>query len=245
MTHVKICGCMRVGDAIVAAEAGADFIGLMFAESRRRVTLEEAAQIVAALGEPLRDVEQGPPVPRHAASTTRPDADDLARWFTDGAAALDRLLARKRPLVVGVFEDQPIELVDEIADEIGLDLVQLSGDEPWSDCLLANRQAIKVVRPERGGTAGDVLAGIEPAAIAVMLDASSGRGTPADLGIARAMAAELPLWLAGGLAPENVGDAITDVRPWCVDVSSGVETAGAKDAAKIRAFVAAAKGVRV
>ena len=245
MTRVKICGCMRVGDAVAAAEAGADFIGVMFADSRRRVTLEEAAQIVAAVGGPLREVEQEPPVP-HRASPAATDGPgrDLERWFADGAAALDRLLARKRPLVVGVFADQPIEQVDEIADEIGLDLVQLSGHEPWSDCLLANRQAIKAVRVDATAQASDVLAGMEPASIAVMLDASRGTGTPADREVARALAARLPLWLAGGLSPGNVDDVIAHVRPWCVDVSSGVETDGVKDAAKIRAFVAAAKGVR-
>ena len=243
MTRVKICGCMRVGDAVAAAEAGADFIGVMFADSRRRVTLEEAAQIVAAVGGPLREVEPEPPL--HHASPGAADTErDLERWFADGAAALDRLLARKRPLVVGVFADQPIEQVDEIADEIGLDLVQLSGHEPWSDCLLANRQAIKAVRVDATAQASDVLAGMEPASIAVMLDASRGTGTPADREVARALAARLPLWLAGGLSPGNVDDVIAHVRPWCVDVSSGVETDGVKDAAKIRAFVAAAKGVR-
>ncbi|HEX5478095.1 MAG TPA: phosphoribosylanthranilate isomerase [Dehalococcoidia bacterium] len=248
MTRVKICGCMRVRDAIAAAEAGADFIGVMFADSRRRVTIEEAAQIVGAIGGPLREVEQEPPVPHHASPRGADDAGrDLERWFADGAAALDRLLARKRPLVVGVFADQPIEQVDEIADEIGLDIVQLSGHEPWSDCLLVNRQAIKAVRTDMGmgDGASDVLAAIEPASIAVMLDESRGTGTPADREVARALAARLPLWLAGGLSPENVGDVIADVRPWCIDVSSGVETDGVKDAAKIRAFVAAAKGVRV
>ena len=56
---------------------------------------------------------------------------------------------------MGVFEDQPVEEVNEIADEAGIDLVQLSGDEPWSDCLLANRQAINVVRPRLGMTRRD------------------------------------------------------------------------------------------
>ncbi|MHB8515703.1 MAG: phosphoribosylanthranilate isomerase [Dehalococcoidia bacterium] len=237
MTRVKICGCMRVADAVAAAEAGADFIGIMFADSRRRVALQEAAQIAAAVGQPLRDVEQSDPPPSH-----RVRFDSVEAWFAHGAEALDRLLARKRPLVVGVFEDQPIEDVDEIADEVGLDLVQLSGDEPWSDCLLANRQAIKVVRQRDGMAADDIMRRIEPdAALAVMLAPRRGTGTPGDRAPARALAARMPLWLAGGLAPDTVAAAVRDVRPWCVDVSSGVETGGAKDPAKIAAFVRAVR----
>jgi phosphoribosylanthranilate isomerase len=78
-----------------------------------------------------------------------------------------------------------------------------------------------------------------------MLDPSRGSGTAADLGVAAALAAQMPVWLAGGLTPENVDAAVRRVRPWAVDVSSGVETGGEKDPAKIAAFVRAAKGVAV
>jgi phosphoribosylanthranilate isomerase len=238
MTRVKICGCMRVADAVAAAEAGADFIGIMFADSRRRVSLEEAAQIARAVGTPLREMEQDEPPPLHPGSF-----DSIDAWFTHGAEALDRLLARKRPLVVGVFKDQDIEDVNQIADEACLDLVQLSGAEPWSDCLLANRQAIKVLRPTPTTTAADILARIEPnAALAMMLDPSSGTGAKGDWLVAAEVAAHLPIWLAGGLTPENVAAAITQVNPWAVDVSSGVETNGIKDPKKIAAFIRAARG---
>ena len=65
MTRVKICGCMQVADAIAARDAGADFIGIMFAESRRRVPVEKAALIAAAVGAPMQDVEQDDPPPMH------------------------------------------------------------------------------------------------------------------------------------------------------------------------------------
>lgn len=240
MTRVKICGCMKVADAVAAAEAGADFIGIMFAEkSRRRVSVEEAVLIARAVGTPLREMEQDEPPPLHPGQFGTSEA-----WFSHGAEALERLLSRKRPLVVGVFEDQDIEVVNEIADESGLDLIQLAGSEPWSGALLANRQAIKVVwRPEL--TAAEIEAYVEPgAALAFMLDPSRGSGVKGDWEAAAAVAAKMPLWLAGGLSPENVRDAIAVVRPWAVDVSSGVETNGVKDAAKIAAFVRAAKETR-
>ena len=239
MTRVKICGCMKIADAVAAAEAGADFIGIMFAPiSRRRVSAEEAGLIVRAVGTPLRELVQNEPPPTHSGHF-----DSIEAWFAHGAEALDRLLARKRPLVVGVFADQDIEEVNEIADETGIDLVQLSGNEPWSDALLLNRQAIKAVdQPDKSAVA--IWSGIEPGtSIAMMLDPSRGRGMKADWNVAGELAARLPLWLAGGLTPENVGEAVRTVRPWAVDGSSGVETDGAKDPAKIRAFVQAAKAM--
>ena len=241
MTRVKICGCMKIADAVVAAEAGADFIGIMFAEkSRRRVSPEEAALIVRALGTPLREMGQDEPPPLHAGQFATNEA-----WFSHGAEALERLLSRKRPLVVGVFEDQDSEDVNEIADETGIDLIQLSGSEPWSHALLANRQAIQVLPPRPDMTAADIEAYIEPgAAMVLMLDPSRGSGTMGDWDTAAAVAAKIPIWLAGGLSPENVRDALAAVRPWAVDVSSGVETDGAKDPEKIAAFVRAAKEAR-
>ncbi len=237
MTRVKICGCMRAADAIAAAKAGADFIGIMFADSRRRVSPREASQIVRAVGAPLREMEQDEPPPLHPGHF-----DTIDAWFEHGAQALDRLLARKRPLVVGVFEDQDPEEINNIADETGIDLVQLSGSEPWSDCLLVNRPAIKVLRQQPGMAAADMLACIEPgAAIAFMLDPSRGTGAKGDWAAAADVADRLPLWLAGGLSPDNVAKAIREVRPWAVDVSSGVEVDGAKDASRIAAFVRAVR----
>jgi len=248
MTHVKICGCMRVEDALAAAEAGADFIGLVFAESRRRLEPDEASDIVRALGEPLGHRELSEPPSLHRAGAPESSAVAVEEWFRQGAAALERLLERKRPLTVGVFAGQDLETVNAIADECGLDLVQLSGRESWQDCLLIARQVIKVVHVEQDATAGDVLGRIEVGtAIACLLDTASegaygGSGLTMDWALAREVASRLPIVLAGGLTPQNVADAVRTVRPWGVDVSSGVERDGAKDARKIGAFVHAAKG---
>jgi len=239
MMRVKICGVMRAEDALVAAEAGADFIGLVFAASPRRLSTAQAGEIVRALGSPLRDAATAP--------LRQPEAASPADWFRRAAQALEGLLERKRPLTVGVFADMDFETVNSIADECGVDLIQLSGGESWHDCVLANRQVIKAVHVGEGASADSVLAGIEAgAAVACLLDpqvagARGGTGQRLDWEVAARVARELPIILAGGLTPDNVAEAVRTVRPWAVDVSSGVEREGVKDGDRIRAFVAAAK----
>jgi phosphoribosylanthranilate isomerase len=202
------------------------------------VSTEEAYEIVRALGTPLREMEQPSPP-----SLYRAAAMDVRSWFEHGAAALERLLERKRPLTVGVFAGMSLEEVNEIADETGIDLIQLSGRETWGDCLLANRQVIKAVHVGDGDDAAAVLGRVEAGgAIAVMFDRASdktfgGTGERFDWSVAAGVQSELPVWLAGGLDAGNVGAAIEAVRPWCVDVSSGVETDGYKDHDKVRQFV--------
>jgi phosphoribosylanthranilate isomerase len=244
MVRVKICGCRSVEMALAVAEGGADFVGLMFApNSRRRIEVEDASEIVRALGTPLGELEQEEPP-----ATYRTESDDLRSWFEHGAAALDRMLARKRPLTVGVFAGNDPDEINEIVDECGIDLIQLHGGEPWSACLLANRQVIKAVHLGANDDATAVLGRIEAGtAMAAMLDKGSdagygGLGETLDWGVAAEIAAAMPVWLAGGLSPDNVAEAVKTVRPWAVDVSSGVETDGSKDAAKIRAFIAAVRG---
>ena len=242
MTRVKICGCRSVEHALAAAEAGADFVGLMFAESRRKISPADASEIVRALGSPLAEREMAEPPALH-----RTDATDPRSWFEHSAAALERLLESKRPLTVGVFANNHPEEINEIVDECGIDLIQLSGNEPWSQVFLMNRQVVKVVHVREHDGPDDVLSRIETgSAIAVMLDSAGktpgGTGTAFDWSVAAKVSSSLPLWLAGGLTAANVAQAIEQVQPWCVDVSSGVETDGVKDAVKIQAFVAAARG---
>ncbi len=146
-----------------------------------------------------------------------------------------------------MFAHADPEEVNEIADESGVDLIQLSGGEPWGQCLLANRQVLKVLHIQPSETAAEALGRIETgSALAVMLDrakagAFGGTGEKLDWGVAAEMSAHIPVWLAGGLDPENVRDAVARVRPWAVDVSTGVETDGAKDYEKVRRFIREAK----
>jgi phosphoribosylanthranilate isomerase len=218
----------------------------MFAPmSQRRVELEDASEIVRALGTPLADLEMETPP-----AVFRSENPDLRAWFEHGAEALGRLLERKRPLTVGVFAGNDPDEINEIVDECGIDLIQLSGGEPWGNCLLANRQVIKALHVRGDDDATSAMARMEAgSAMAVLLDHSEpgrfgGTGRALDWQVAAGISASMPVWLAGGLTPENVAQAIGAVRPWAVDVSSGVETEGVKDAAKVRAFIAAVKGMQ-
>jgi phosphoribosylanthranilate isomerase len=146
---------------------------------------------------------------------------------------------RTRLPKIGVFVNAPLEEIRRIAGEIGLDRIQLHGDEP-TDFWTGPPPALRVVRGVDRLTAGDEL---------VLLDAATpgygGAGEALDWNAVRAAVERTGrrIILAGGLTPANVASAIAIVRPAGVDVASGVESApGVKDPDKIRAFVRAARG---
>ena len=245
MTLVKICGLRDAETAIETAKAGADFIGLMFAESKRRVTPQECYDIVEAI--------KGGRAQGREASFDGPARGEVSArsWFGAWADAIEQSAARWRPLLVGVFAGMTAGEVNDIADAAGLDLVQLSGGEDDDFGRAVVRPVIRVVHVHEGMTAEDVEHRFVPGVPAgLMLDAGSktalgGTGQSFDWSVAAEIAPRTPFLLAGGLTPENVAGAITVSEPWGVDVSSGVETNGNKDIEKIRAFIRAAKGVRV
>ena len=159
-------------------------------------------------------------------------------------AIVDRL----PPLVsaVGVFVNQPPTEVLATAARSGVGAVQLHGDEPYEDCNGYPITAIKALR-----VAGpESLADMHRYRVkAFLLDAPSagygGSGATFDWAVARAAAEQVPVLLAGGLTPENVADAIRAVRPFAVDVASGVESApGVKDPEKLARFIERAKETR-
>lgn len=242
MTLVKICGHQTPEDVLSAAEAGADFVGINFARSERRVDAQQANAMVRALGEPLAERPLAVPPPAQPHVREEPRA-----WFRHGAQLIEAYLESKRPLTVGIFADQPIDEVNAIAEEAGIDLVQLSGDESWDDCLLVARQVIQVVHVSPIDSPSDPMEFVEPGfAVALMLDSAHGQyrggtGRAFDWEVAVRVAEQIPMMLAGGLTPENVGEAIARVGPWAVDVASGVERDGRHDAERVRDFVQAAK----
>jgi len=240
VVRVKICGLTTPEQAALAADAGVDFIGLVFAEnSRRRVTIHQAKAVIAGLPVPAA-------VSTPSSATSRSTGAPV-RWFESSAQFLSDRLLRKRPLVVGVFTDMTATMVNAIADKVGLDLVQLSGHEPWEEALAIRRPVIKTVHIGPEDTAHGILESVEVGtANLCMLDTAiagqlGGSGQRFDWRIAAEIAREMPVMLAGGLTPENVRDAIRDVRPWAVDVSSGVEANGSKSDERIRAFVQAVR----
>ena len=212
MTHIKICGIKEERHALAAAKAGADFIGLVFAPSPRRISLEQAQKIAMAVKQSGHPAE-----------------------------------------IVGVFVNSLATTVNLIANSCYLDRVQLSGDEPWEYCSEIARPVIKAVRVKRGQSTTEVCAYLAEGTSALskqkhdfLLDPEirgkyGGTGTRLDWNLARQVAGEFPIILAGGLTPENVSPALKKVAPWGVDVSSGVEVGGVKHVARSRAFVKAVR----
>lgn len=226
MTLVKIDGISQPSNARAAAALGVDFIGMIFAPSRRQVTIGEAKRIADGLGQHER----------------RP-----IRERTTGG--IEAALRGRRPLLVGVFADQDADTINRIAEEVGLDLVQLSGSEPWEVCEHIERPVFKCIKVREGETVEHLRPHLHEGAV-LLFDpyvegTYGGTGRTIDWNVAAEIARGRPIVLAGGLTPENVREATTTVHPWCVDVSSGVETEGKKDVAKIRAFIEAVKGAKV
>ncbi|MEO6398803.1 MAG: phosphoribosylanthranilate isomerase, partial [Tepidiformaceae bacterium] len=167
------------------------------------------------------------------------------------ADEIEQSAARWRPLIVGVFADMEADDVNNIADAAGLDLVQLSGGEPVEFAARIHLPVIRAIHVAPGTTEFDVWDAATPGASAgIMLDTASpaargGTGEAFDWEVAQEVARRTPFLLAGGLNPGNIAEVVAQVQPWAVDVSTGVETDGTKDIEKIRAFIRAAKGVRV
>lgn len=179
--------------------------------------------------------------------------DAIGVNLVDGSPRrVDETLARRiatevgnRVLVVAVVANRSVAAIREIRAATGVGCLQLHGDEPPADVSALLPHAYKAVRV--GGPA-DVAAADAMPGDYVMVDARvegalGGTGRTVDWALVAPLAKRRKLVLAGGLTPGNVREAVAAVRPWCVDVASGVESApGVKDARKVAAFVRAACG---
>jgi phosphoribosylanthranilate isomerase len=205
-TRIKICGITSVADALHAAAAGADAIGLVFyPPSPRNVSIERAAAIVRAL----------PPFVTAVALFVNPEPSD----------------------------------VEAVLAACPIGLLQFHGDEPPALCERFARPYLKALRVQPGA---DLLECLRPhqGASGWLLDAFregeyGGTGTAFDWNLVP-RGLPRPVVLSGGLTPENVTEAVRRVRPWAVDVSSGVEAAkGVKDPARVTAFIAGVRNADV
>ena len=157
----------------------------------------------------------------------------------DRAAAIVRMLP---PFVtaVGVFVDQTEERVEEVAAHVGLGAVQLHGNETPAYCRRLRHRVIRAIGLQDTLTLESLA--VWPPAVTLLVDAHDperrgGTGRTVNWELAARIASARPTILAGGLRPENVGKAIAAVRPYAIDVSSGVEARpGVKDPARMRAF---------
>jgi phosphoribosylanthranilate isomerase len=215
MTIVKVCGITAVDDACVAAEAGADMLGFIFYDQSPRYIAREAAALIVG--------------------------------------AVRGIYGARSPRFVGVFVDEAQACVEATLEAVGLDLAQLHGSEPPAMIAGLAPRAFKAIRPRRRAQAQAALDAYRATAPdgahvpQLLVDAyhpqqKGGTGRQADAGLAGWLAGRVRLLLAGGLTPDNVGAAVRSIRPWGVDVSSGVERRpGAKDPARVRAFVQAVR----
>ncbi len=241
---VKICGFTNVADALAAVDAGADLLGLnFFAGSKRRIDVATARAIASAVA--------GRAV--------------LVGVFVNHSAADIRAIAAAVPLgVVQLHGDEPPSVGAALAVLPGTDggttaepIGNAAQGQPVAATTRSGLAVWRAVRcPDIAATAA-VAAWVEAyhAAARRPLDALlvdaydphdyGGTGKRADLAVFAALRArfpQVPLWLAGGLTPENVATAVAAARPAGVDTASGVESSpGVKDAGKMRRFVAAAR----
>lgn len=166
------------------------------------------------------------------------------RCVTPAAAAA--ICAGLPPFVsrVGLFVNEDLERIAAVAGECGLDVVQLHGDESPQDCARLSRRVVKALRVRDAAS----LTGHEQYDVSALLldawvaDRFGGTGVSFNWELAAGIARQRPVILAGGLTPDNVATAVQTVRPYAVDVASGVECApGEKDPERVARFIRMAK----
>jgi phosphoribosylanthranilate isomerase len=212
MTFTKICGLSETQHVLAAAEAGADFIGLVFASSPRQVSIKKALQLIEAVCYlKTRPAVVGVFVNSSADEVNRiADYCRLDRVQLSGDESWEYCRRIERPIIKAIHilnTSKPDEIMSEITTGYRL----LS--EQNLVCLLDSK-------------VGDIY---------------GGTGRAFDWKLAKKIAGRFPVFIAGGLTPRNVGSLVKKAQPWGVDVSSGVETSGLKNIKKIRAFIQAVR----
>ena len=209
---VKMCGISKVETIPAVVEAKPDYMGLVFAPSKRQVTVDQAKTLVEEL---------------HKQYTKR---------YNNGAEQSNNDEIK----TVGVFVNETLDNLVSIATETNLDAVQLHGDEDEAFIQsLKERTNVEVWKAVQIRSAADAEAWIDSSADMLLFDAyhkdeRGGMGEVFDWSCLDEF--ERPFMLAGGIDSTNVARAIRTVRPYGIDISSGIETEGVKDDEKIKAF---------
>ena len=209
---VKMCGISKVETIPAVVEAKPDYMGLVFAPSKRQVTVDQAKTLVEEL---------------HKQYTKR---------YNNGAEQSNDDEIK----TVGVFVNETLDNLVSIATEANLDVVQLHGDEDEAFIQsLKERTNVEVWKAVQIRSAADAEAWIDSRADMLLFDAyhkdeRGGTGEVFDWSCLDEF--ERPFMLAGGIDSTNVARAIRTVRPYGIDISSGIETDGVKDDEKIKAF---------
>ena len=209
---VKMCGISKVETIPAVVEAKPDYMGLVFAPSKRQVTVDQAKILV-------EELHRG--YAKKYGSDTEHDKNDTIK-------------------TVGVFVNETVDNLVTIANEANLDAVQLHGDEDETFIQsLKERTNVEVWKAVQIRSAADVEEWIDSSADMLLFDAyhkheRGGTGEVFDWSSLDAF--ERPFMLAGGIDSTNVARAIRTVRPYGIDISSGIETNGLKDDEKMKAF---------
>lgn len=216
---VKMCGISKIETIPAVVEAKPDYMGLVFAPSKRQVTVDQAKILV-------EELHRG--YAKKYGSDTEHDKNDTIK-------------------TVGVFVNETIDNLVTIANEANLDAVQLHGDEDEAFIQsLKERTNVEVWKAIQIRSAADAEAWIDSSADMLLFDAyhkdeRGGTGEVFDWSSLDAF--ERPFMLAGGIDSTNVARAIRTVRPYGIDISSGIETNGVKDDEKITAFTKIVKSI--
>lgn len=216
---VKMCGISKVETIPAVVEAKPDYMGLVFAPSKRQVTVDQAKTLV-------EELHRG--YAKKYGSDTEHDKNDTIK-------------------TVGVFVNETVDNLVTIANEANLDAVQLHGDEDETFIQsLKERTNVEVWKAVQIRTAADAEKWIDSSADMLLFDAyhkdeRGGTGEVFDWSSLDAF--ERPFMLAGGIDSTNVARAIRTVRPYGIDISSGIETNGVKDDEKITAFTKIVKSI--
>jgi phosphoribosylanthranilate isomerase len=214
MTRIKICGIKTEEQAIAAAKAGADFIGLVFAPSPRQVTPETAAKIVAAL------------------KNEKPTIEAVGVFVNTNAGTVNRIADDCRLDWVQLSGDEPWEYCREL-DRPVIKVMRVSRNKSAEQVLKDIEYGMRILNGH------DVMLLLDTSSVGKY----GGTGETFEWESARPIARRFPVIIAGGLTPANVAQAIKTISPWGVDVSTGVETRGIKDMSKIRKFIEAVRKV--